>query len=131
MATTTKVKVARAALIERLTAAQQVQWTAYQNKRDVYQDEFEEFCIQIATKARTFSTLVNTPSAQDARELLEAHGASNEWRHQGVSITFAGVTMPTEPTPPSDDIAKLIRTLELSTEDTIVVSASDSYYRYI
>lgn len=131
MAVPTKIKVSRTALLERLREIRDEQAAAYENSYDVYYDEFEDFCNIVADEAKKFAKLINNPSAQDARELLEAHSASNQWQRKGVSITFPGAIMPSAPDKPNQNLAKLIRTLELSTEDTIVVSANDSYYQYL
>lgn len=129
MAAPTKIKVSRVALLQRLEEIETELQEKYLNAQDVYHDEFEDFCITLCKQLDAFRVQVGSPSAQDVRELLEERTSANYSR--GLYISFPELKLPVRPSAPGDDLGKLIRTLELSTEDTIVVSASDSYYRYL
>lgn len=122
MATPTKIKVSRVALLEKLREVEGAHHTAHEAVLDQYYKDEPAFRKAFAEALRALAYEIMHGADLDSIE--------NEYRG-GVRLGIPNLQKPSMPKVPGDDLGKLIRTLELSTEDTIVVSASDSYYRYL
>lgn len=118
----TKIKVSRVALLERLQQVAQEEESNYLMTDEAYSDEITAFEEKLAEALRQLANQVITQGVPDT--------IRPGYRGK-LDISIYDLAIPEKPTPPGPNLGKLIRTLELSTEDTITVSASDTYYQYL
>lgn len=124
MAAPTKIKVSREALLDKLRDVEASQENGYQQAFDQYNEDVLTFRDDLAEALSEFASQLISGKA-DTEDRVHANYKN------GLYVNFPNLTIPVRPGQSGDDLGKLIRTLEMSTEDTIVVSASDNYYRYI